>query len=109
MTNRYFIDMNLYRGIENKLDDDIEEAKNILDKERIEMGKAYDNCSITLKEFDTDNYQFSKDVDVLLNVYADAAKNVIISYLLFKCYQHSLNCLISFFSKVTRYCGHKCL
>lgn len=63
------------KGIENKLDDDIEEAKNILDKERIEMGKAYDNCSITLKEFDTDNYQFSKDVDVLLNVYADAAKN----------------------------------
>lgn len=60
----------------------------MLDKERIEMEKAYDNCSVTLKEFDKDNYQFSKDVDALLNVYADAVKNVIISHFVFQ--MHSI-------------------
>lgn len=66
------------REAENKLDDDIEEAETVLNKEQIETEKAYDDCSIVLKEFDKDNCQFSKDIESLLNVYADAAKNVII-------------------------------
>lgn len=68
-----------YRDVENKLDDDIEEAETMLNKEQIETEKAYDDCSVTLKKFDQDNCQFSKDVENLLNVYADAAKNVIIA------------------------------
>ncbi|CAL1685443.1 unnamed protein product [Lasius platythorax] len=63
------------KDIENKLDDDIEEAETILDKEQIETEKAYDDCSVILKEFDKNNCQFSKDVDNLLNIYADATKN----------------------------------
>ncbi|XP_067209133.1 HAUS augmin-like complex subunit 3 isoform X2 [Linepithema humile] len=63
------------KEVENKLDDNIEEAEIMLHKEQIETEKAYDNCSAILKEFDKDNCQFSKDVDTLLNVYADAAKN----------------------------------
>lgn len=65
------------REVENKLDDDIEEAETVLNKEQIETEKAYDDCSVILKEFDKDNCQFSKDIETLLNVYADAAKNVI--------------------------------
>ncbi|XP_077278304.1 uncharacterized protein LOC143906243 isoform X2 [Temnothorax americanus] len=63
------------KEVENKLDDDIEEAEITLNKEQIEMEKAYDDCSVILKEFDKDNCQFSKDIESLLNVYADAAKN----------------------------------
>ncbi|KAL6437042.1 hypothetical protein ACFW04_004980 [Cataglyphis niger] len=63
------------KDIENKLDDDIEEAETILHKEQIETEKAYDDCSIILKEFDKNNYQFSQDVYNLLNIYADAIKN----------------------------------
>lgn len=80
----------MYREIENKLDDDIEEAQSILDRDRIETEKAYDDCSVTLKEFDRSNCQFSKDVDLLLSTYADAAKNVIILHLLFKRFQYLL-------------------
>ncbi|XP_028049801.2 HAUS augmin-like complex subunit 3 [Monomorium pharaonis] len=63
------------RDIKNKLDDDIEEAEVALNKEQIETEKAYDDCSVILKEFDKNNCQFSKDVENLLNVYANAAKN----------------------------------
>ncbi|EZA50682.1 hypothetical protein DMN91_003715 [Ooceraea biroi] len=63
------------KEVENKLDDDIEEAETMLDRERIETEKAYDDCSMILKEFDRDNCQFSKDVEILLNVYANAFKN----------------------------------
>lgn len=51
----------------------------MLNKEQIEMEKQYDDCSVILKEFDKDNCQFAKDIEGLLNVYANAAKNVIIS------------------------------
>lgn len=51
----------------------------MMDKEQIETEKLYDNCSAVLKEFDRDNYEFSKDVDDLLNTYADAVRNVILS------------------------------
>lgn len=52
----------------------------------------YDDCSVILKEFDKDNCQFSKDIESLLNVYADAAKNVIIISFVtsFKCFPDSL-------------------
>ncbi|EFN68882.1 hypothetical protein EAG_00678 [Camponotus floridanus] len=63
------------KGIENKLDDDIEEMETILAKEQIETEKAYDDCSVILKEFDKNNSQFSEDVYNLLNIYADAVKN----------------------------------
>ncbi|XP_011637389.1 HAUS augmin-like complex subunit 3 [Pogonomyrmex barbatus] len=63
------------KEVENKLDDDIEEAETVLNKEQIETEKAYDDCGVMLKEFDKDNCHFSKDIDNLLNVYADAAKN----------------------------------
>lgn len=61
------------------MDDDIEEMETILAKEQIETEKAYDDCSVILKEFDKNNSQFSNDVYNLLNIYADAVKNVIIS------------------------------
>lgn len=67
--------MRTLREIENKLDDDTEEAETMLNKEQIETEKAYDDCSVILKEFDKDNCQFSKDIESLLNVYANAAKN----------------------------------
>lgn len=67
------------REVENRLDDDIEEAETTLNKEQIETEKAYDDCSVILKKFDKNNCQFSKDVENLLNMYANAAKNVIIS------------------------------
>lgn len=67
------------RDAENKLDDDIEEAETMLNKEQIETEKVYDDCSVILKKFDQDNCQFSKDIENLLKVYADAAKNVIIA------------------------------
>lgn len=51
----------------------------MLGRMRIETEKVYDNCSMILKEFDRDNCQFSKDVEILLNVYANASKNVTIS------------------------------
>ncbi|XP_070162734.1 augmin complex subunit dgt3 [Polyergus mexicanus] len=63
------------KDIENKLDDDIEKAETMLDKEQIEIEKAYDDCSVILKEFDKNNCQFSQDVHNLLNIYADAIKN----------------------------------
>ncbi|KYM95719.1 PREDICTED: HAUS augmin-like complex subunit 3 [Cyphomyrmex costatus] len=63
------------KEVENKLDDNIEEAEILLNKEQIETEKAYDDCSVILKKFDKDNCQFSKDVESLLNVYASAAKN----------------------------------
>jgi len=67
------------REVENKLDDDIEEPETMLDRERIETEKVYEDCSMILKEFDRDNCQFSKDIEVLSNVYANASKNVTIS------------------------------
>ncbi|XP_072746859.1 uncharacterized protein [Anoplolepis gracilipes] len=63
------------KDIENELDDDIEEAETILAKEQIETEKAYDDCSVILKEFDKNNCQFSEDVSNLLSVYGDAIKN----------------------------------
>lgn len=74
---------NFYREIEYKLDDEIEEARDKMDKEQIELDKVYKDCSIVLKKFDANNHQFARDVDVLLNIYADAAKNVIISRLIY--------------------------
>lgn len=43
------------------------------------MQKLYEDCSVVLEEFDRDNCQFSKDVEALLNIYVDTAKNVITS------------------------------
>ncbi|KAL0113539.1 hypothetical protein PUN28_012598 [Cardiocondyla obscurior] len=63
------------KNVENKLDDDTEEAETVLNKNQIETEKAYDNCSTVLKEFDKNTCQFSKDVENLLNVYANASKN----------------------------------
>ncbi|XP_018343449.1 PREDICTED: HAUS augmin-like complex subunit 3 [Trachymyrmex septentrionalis] len=63
------------KEVKNKLDDDIEEAETMLNKEQIETEKAYDDCSVILKKFDKDTCQFSKDIESLLNVYANAAKN----------------------------------
>ncbi|EFN86661.1 hypothetical protein EAI_03694 [Harpegnathos saltator] len=63
------------KEVDNRLDDDIEEAETLLHKEQIETEKLYENCSVVLKEFDRDNCQFSKDVDSLLNIYANATKN----------------------------------
>lgn len=73
-----YIEYDFHREVENRLDDDIEEAESALDKERIETEKAYDDCSTILKEFDRENCRFSKDVEILLNVYANAFKNVTI-------------------------------
>ncbi|KYQ48562.1 HAUS augmin-like complex subunit 3 [Trachymyrmex zeteki] len=63
------------KEVENKLDDDIEEAETMLNKEQIETEKTYDDCSVILKKFDKETCQFSKDIESLLNVYANAAKN----------------------------------
>ncbi|XP_011869671.1 PREDICTED: HAUS augmin-like complex subunit 3 [Vollenhovia emeryi] len=63
------------KEVENKLDDDIEEEEAMLNKEQIELEKTYEDCSVVLKEFDDANCQFSKDIECLLNVYANAAKN----------------------------------
>lgn len=51
----------------------------MLNKEQIKTQRLYEDCSIVLEEFDRDNCQFSKGVEALLNIYADAARNVIIS------------------------------
>lgn len=91
------------------MDDDIEEAETMLDKEQIETEKAYDDCSVILKEFDKNNCQFSQDVHNLLNIYADAIKNVIISSSIIDSHYSTVLLLFIFFSsKAVQYCGHKC-
>ncbi|XP_032681124.1 HAUS augmin-like complex subunit 3 [Odontomachus brunneus] len=63
------------KKVENKLEDDIEEAEAILNKEQIKTQKLYEDCNVVLEEFDRDNCQFSKDVETLLNIYVDTARN----------------------------------
>lgn len=92
------------------MDDDIEEAQTILDKEQIETEKAYDDCNVILKEFDKNNSQFSEDVYNLLNIYADAVKNVIISNSIIDSHYSIISLFSIFFSsKAVQYCGRKCL
>lgn len=81
----------------------------MLNKEQIETEKAYDDCSVILKEFDKDNCEFSKDIESLLNVYADAAKNVIITnFVPLVLSVFLIHCHFFFSSKVARCYGHKC-
>ncbi|XP_076639762.1 uncharacterized protein LOC143351766 isoform X1 [Colletes latitarsis] len=71
----------LQNGIQNlkklktKLDEDIEKEQALLEKKHIEADKAYDDCSIILQELDSNNRQFFKEIECLLNVYGDAAEN----------------------------------
>ncbi|XP_076761469.1 HAUS augmin-like complex subunit 3 [Xylocopa sonorina] len=63
------------KKVEAKLDEDIEKEEELLDREKIEADKAYKECSAILTEFNTRNHEFFKEVESLLNVYADAAEN----------------------------------
>lgn len=69
----------------------------MLDKEQIETEKAYDDCSVILKEFDKNNCQFFKDIYKLLNIYADAIKNVIISSFIIDSHYSIISLLSIFF------------
>lgn len=44
--------------------------------ECIKADKGYKDCFKTLNEYDENNREFFKEVECLLNVYADAAENV---------------------------------
>ncbi|PBC28510.1 HAUS augmin-like complex subunit 3 [Apis cerana] len=71
----------LQNGIQNlkkleiELDNNIEQEKQLLDRENIEADKAYKECFVILKDFDVQNHKCFKEVEYLLNVYADAAEN----------------------------------
>jgi len=73
----------------------------MLNKEQIETEKAYDDCSVILKKFDKETCQFSKDIENLLNVYANAAKNVIILNFVtnFTSYFYMIYLLFSFLAR----------
>lgn len=68
--------MYYYRKLEIELDNNIEQEKQLLDRENIEADKAYKECFVILKDFDVQNHKCFKEVEYLLNVYADAAENV---------------------------------
>lgn len=68
--------MYYYRKLEIELDNNIEQEKQLLDRENIEADKAYKECFVILKDFDIQNHKCFKEVEYLLNVYADAAENV---------------------------------
>lgn len=83
----------------------------MLGRMRIETEKVYDNCSMILKEFDRDNCQFSKDVEILLNVYANASKNVTIFNSVDDVPYVFIYLFLLFFlssKAVQQFCGHKC-
>ncbi|XP_043510099.1 HAUS augmin-like complex subunit 3 isoform X1 [Frieseomelitta varia] len=63
------------KKLETELDEDIEKKGEFLDKENIKANRTYKECFTILKKFDVENHQFFKEVEYLLNVYADAAKN----------------------------------
>lgn len=71
----------LQNGIENlknlefRLDEDLEHEEFLLDKECIEVHKAYKECSAIVQKFNENNHKFFKEVECLLNVYTDAAEN----------------------------------
>ncbi|XP_076391699.1 HAUS augmin-like complex subunit 3 isoform X2 [Megachile rotundata] len=71
----------LQNGIENlknldlRLDEDLENEESLLDKECIELHKAYKECSAIVQKFDENNHKFFKEVECLLNVYTDASEN----------------------------------
>ncbi|CAK9821471.1 hypothetical protein ANTRET_LOCUS192 [Anthophora retusa] len=71
----------LRNGIQNlkklgtRLDENVEKEETCLDREYIEADKAYKECSAILKKFDMHNHEFFKEIECLLNVYADAAEN----------------------------------
>lgn len=77
----------------------------MMNKEQIETEKTYEDCSVILKEFDEDNYQFSKDVETLINAYADAAKNVNNLEPCFEFYKYLFESLIASFFSLARQCG----
>lgn len=81
----------------------------MLNKEQIETEKTYDDCSVILKKFDKETCQFSKDIESLLNVYANAAKNVIILNFVTNFIKLCDLLIIFFFSEAVRCYGHKCL
>ncbi|KOC65373.1 hypothetical protein WH47_09952 [Habropoda laboriosa] len=66
----------LHIKLEARLDEDVEKEETFLDREYIEADKAYKECSVILKKFDIHYREFFKEVECLLNVYADAAENV---------------------------------
>lgn len=63
------------KELEFTLEDDIEQATNCLEKEQIEMFKAYNDCSTALEELDTQNGSCFKHIEQLLNVYTDVAEH----------------------------------
>ncbi|CAL7938752.1 unnamed protein product [Xylocopa violacea] len=63
------------KKLEAKLDEDIEKEEEFLDREKIEADKAYKECSAILTEFNMRNHEFFKEVETLLNVYADTAED----------------------------------
>ncbi|XP_076646336.1 uncharacterized protein LOC143355427 isoform X3 [Halictus rubicundus] len=58
-----------------ELDDEIEKESELLNKEYIAENKVYADCSMILDDFDMNNHEFFREVECLLNQYADAAEN----------------------------------
>lgn len=63
------------KRLETELDEAIETEEECLVKETIEEQKAYQDCSAIVRKFDEYNHEFFKELDCLLNTYADAAEN----------------------------------
>ncbi|XP_012163134.3 HAUS augmin-like complex subunit 3 isoform X1 [Bombus terrestris] len=63
------------KKLEIELDETIEKEEESLGRENIKANRAYEECSLIMKKFDTQNHQFFEEVEFLVNVYADAAEN----------------------------------
>ncbi|XP_053980951.1 HAUS augmin-like complex subunit 3 [Hylaeus volcanicus] len=63
------------KKLKNKLDENIEKEETLLDNKYIEVDKMYKDCSVILRELDSNNCEFLKEIKYLLNVYGDAAEN----------------------------------
>ena len=82
-TKLHYTMLHYCRKLETELDEDIEKKGEVLDRENIKANRAYKECFTILKKFDVENHQFFKEVEYLLNVYADAAKNVNDFYIIY--------------------------
>ncbi|XP_015431821.1 PREDICTED: uncharacterized protein LOC107188062 [Dufourea novaeangliae] len=63
------------KEVETQLDENIEKESEYLHRECITADKTYEDCLAILNDFDANNREFYREVECLLNMYADAAEN----------------------------------
>ncbi|XP_066594535.1 HAUS augmin-like complex subunit 3 isoform X2 [Prorops nasuta] len=64
-----------FKELEDKIDDDIEQAENQLEKGQILLNKVYNDCTFIVEKLDSGNRDFYNSVVHLQQTYANAAEN----------------------------------